>query len=272
MWRWTDETIGQFRKCFSRTQSYEWFVVIVIGLMLRSDHLGVTSIVREFMLTDSAYIAMLHFFRSTSWCVEAIMMAWVDIVKSTTVLKQESGRYILIGDGVKEAKEGRKMPGVKSLHQESDNSSKGEYIHGQLFGGIGILAGNDTKTYSILLSARLHDGIAAIRKWWEADNYIEESHVVKTIQDAAKAVRRLGSSILLLDRLYLTRPMLEALAKVQELVVVTKAKSNCTAYFPPGEYKGRGARPKKGASVKVSSLFISHADFFAKAKKHSYAT
>jgi len=191
------------------------------------------------------------------------MTAWVDVLKSTTVLKQEAGRYILIGDGVKEAKEGRKMPGVKSLHQESDNSSKGEYIHGQLFGGIGILAGNDTKTYGILLSARLHDGIAAIRKWWEADNYIEESHVVRTIQDAAKAVRRLGSSILLLDRLYLTRPMLEALAKVQELVVVTKAKSNCTAYFPPGEYKGRGARPKKGASVKVSSLFTSHADFFA---------
>ena len=189
-------------------------------------------------------------------------MTWIDILRSTPILLKEAGRYILIGDGVKEAKEGRKMPGVKSLHQESDNSSKGEYIHGQLFGGIGVLAGNKTKMYSILLSARLHDGIAAIQKWWADEDYNEESHVVKTINDAAKAVSRLGSSILLLDRLYLTRPMLEALAQVQGLAVVTKAKSNCTAFFPPGKYKGRGARPKKGASIKVASFFSTHADFF----------
>jgi len=79
------------------------------------------------------------FFRSTAWNLNAITLAWVDILRSTPVLLKEADWYILIGDGVKEVKEGRKMPGVKSLHQESDNSSKGEYIHGQLFGGIGIL-------------------------------------------------------------------------------------------------------------------------------------
>jgi len=270
MWKWLDEIFGQFRSSFSRTQAYEWFVVIVLGLMLRSDHLGVTSIVRELLLSESAYMSMLHFFRSTAWKIDKISAKWVDILKSTSALIRESDRYILIGDGVKEAKEGRKMPGVKSLHQESDNSSKGEYIHGQLFGGIGVLAGNATKVYSILLSARLHDGIETIRKWWADDSYIEESHVVKTIRDASKAVSRLGASILLLDRLYLTRPMLEALADVKGLAVVTKAKSNCTAYFPPGKYKGRGAKPKKGASVKVASFFKSHACFFAKTSLNLY--
>jgi len=33
---------------------------------------------------------------------------------------------ILVGDGVKQAKESRKMPGIKKLHQESENSSKNE--------------------------------------------------------------------------------------------------------------------------------------------------
>jgi hypothetical protein len=33
-----------------------------------------------------------------------------------------------VGDGMKQAKEGRRMPGLKKLHQESENSSKGEYI------------------------------------------------------------------------------------------------------------------------------------------------
>ena len=46
---------------------------------------------------------------------------------------------VLIGDGVKQAKEGRHMPGVKRLHQKSENTSKAAYIFGHLFGGIGIL-------------------------------------------------------------------------------------------------------------------------------------
>ena len=33
------------------------------------------------------------------------------------------------------------MPGVKRLFQESENSGKPEYIHGHMFGGLGILAG-----------------------------------------------------------------------------------------------------------------------------------
>jgi len=42
---------------------------------------------------------------------------------------------------VKIAKEAKKIPGVKKLHQESDNSSKAPYIYGHHFGALGILAG-----------------------------------------------------------------------------------------------------------------------------------
>ena len=275
MWEWANEAVSQFKKCFTRKATFEWFAIITVGLMLRSDHLGVTSIVRELNLMESAYMSLLHFFRSEAWYMGDLMLAWMDILKSTSLLVKESGRYILVGDGVKQAKEGRKMPGVKSLHQESDNSSKGEYIHGHLFGGIGVMAGNETKQYCILLSARLHDGIAAIQNWWADetlpdDKYDEESHVVKTVQDAARVVKRLGESILLLDRLYLTRPMLIALRKVPGLSVVTKAKSNCKAYFLPGSYKGIGAKPKKGAAIKVASLFTSNAAFFKEAVLNLY--
>ena len=224
---------------------------------------------------ESAYMSLLHYFRSEAWSIGNFMAAWIEVLRSAAVLVKESGRYVLIGDGVKQPKEGRKMPGVKRLHQESDNSSKGKYIHGHLFGGIGVLAGNETKQYCILLSARLHDGIAAIQRWRaggtsSGDSYGEESHVVKTILDAAKVVKRLGESILLLDRLYLTRPMLAALSEVPGLSVVTKAKSNCKAYFPPGAYKGVGAKPKKGPEIKVASLFATHAAFFKEAALNLY--
>jgi hypothetical protein len=271
MWEWIDETIALFRPCFTRKAAFGWFAVTLVGLMLRGDHLGVTSIVRELNLNDGAYTALLHFFKSDAWYFEDILLKWVDIVKSSPYAVKESGRFILIGDGVKQAKEGRRMPGVWKLHQESDNSGKGMYIHGHHFGGLGLLAGNGLKECCVLLSVRLHDGVAAIQEWLEIDRYNnEDSHVVKMIRDAAKAVKRLGESILLLDRLYLTRPMLEALASVPELSVVTKAKSNATAYFPPGPYKGRGARPKKGPTVKVASFFAKYAESFKQTEIELY--
>ncbi len=59
---------------------------------------------------------------------------------------------ILIGDGVKQSKEAPKMPGVKRLHQGSENSSKAEYIFGHLFSAIGVLVGNHKKFFCIPLS------------------------------------------------------------------------------------------------------------------------
>ncbi|MNJ61555.1 hypothetical protein D3C77_573490 [compost metagenome] len=38
-----DELLSAFRSCFSRTATYKWFVVVIVGLMLRTDHLGVPS-------------------------------------------------------------------------------------------------------------------------------------------------------------------------------------------------------------------------------------
>jgi hypothetical protein len=152
MWEWLNKILKQFERCFSRRPTFCWFVIITLGLMLRSDHLGITSIVREFNLKVNAYPAMIHFFRSEGWYIGSIKYAWLKVVASMPVLIKENGRNILVGDGVKQPKEGRKTPGVKKLHQESDNSSKGEYIHGHLFGGLGILAGSGTKLYNILLS------------------------------------------------------------------------------------------------------------------------
>jgi hypothetical protein len=39
------------------------------------------------------------------------------------------------------SKEAQKMPGVKKLHQESENSGKPPYIYGHHHGVLGILAG-----------------------------------------------------------------------------------------------------------------------------------
>ena len=130
-----------FRDCFSRTAAFNWFVVIIMGFIIRLDHHGVTSMIRWLSLDSSLYTALLSFFRASSWQLLRIQEKWRQIVLSRCPLVVVGGRYLIAGDGIKISKEAEKMPGVKRLHQESDNSGKAPYIYGHHFGALGILAG-----------------------------------------------------------------------------------------------------------------------------------
>ena len=74
------------------------------------------------------------------------------------------------------------MPAVKKLHQESENSSKEEYIFGHMFGGIGVLAGNILKMFCIPLFIKLQDGVKTIRSWIQPEEN-HEYHVVQMIEN-----------------------------------------------------------------------------------------
>ena len=50
-----------------------------------------------------------------------------------------NGRLILIGDGIKSSKRGKKMPAVKLLHQQSDANTKPEYIMGHSLQAVSVL-------------------------------------------------------------------------------------------------------------------------------------
>ena len=231
--------------------------------MIRADHLGLTSIIRELSLTPVSYNLILHFFRADSWYIGTVRQTWLQLIARLPILYRVDGRAVMVGDGVKQSKEGRFMPGVIKIHQESGNSAKGEYIFGHMFGGLGVIIGGmHNKLYCLLISLKLHCGLEAINGWDGNEKYKEESHVVKMVRDAIEAVRELGPSILLLDRLYLTVPMLIALSTASNLHVVTKAKTNAAAYLDPEPKNGRGAKRKKGEKVLVSSLFRAKAKEF----------
>ena len=136
----------QFRPCFSRKAAFDWFVVVIFGFMVRLDHHGVSSFVRWLCIKPRLYTALLSFFRTSSWQLKTIMHRWWQIVLSSCPLIKVDGRLLLAGDGIKISKEAEKMPGVKKLHQESENSGKASYIYGHHHGVIGILAGWVKKT------------------------------------------------------------------------------------------------------------------------------
>ena len=120
------KTLCCFESCFSRKAAFRWFVVITIGLMLRSDQLGVTSVIRDLAPAPGCYDSMLHFFRVSSWSLGDIRRRWFSAVRQYAPLYEEGNLRVLVSDGVKQSKEGRRMPGVKKLFQESENSAKPE--------------------------------------------------------------------------------------------------------------------------------------------------
>lgn len=84
------------------------------------------------------------------------------------------------------------MPGVKKLRQESENSSKGEYIFGHLFGAIGILAGTSQKWFCLPLFINLQDGVKTILGWGKQPEECQASHVVQMIDQGFAAAKVFG--------------------------------------------------------------------------------
>ncbi|WP_240941937.1 transposase [Paenibacillus sp. HB172176] len=268
MLKFMNEILSSFRNCFTRTASYEWFVVIVVGLMVRSDHLGVTSIIRNLALDPRHYESMLHFFRSSAWSLESLQLAWYKAVNRHAPVVRFLGRVLLVSDGMKKTKEAKYMPGVKKLHQESENSAKGEYIFGHFFGAIGVLAGPAEKWFCLPLFLNLQDGVKAIFGWDDSSEERQASHVVQVIDQAFTATGVFGRALLLLDRYYLSIPALQRLAEgnrshASSVHLVTRAKMNAVAYEAPTAKKpGRGRPPKKGNMVKLATLFQTRAADF----------
>jgi hypothetical protein len=159
----SESILWQFRSCFSRKAAFCWFVVVVMAFIIRCDHCGVSSVVRWLFLNPDYYDPLLRFFRTSSWELEPVLASWVTIAMKSLPVLEFNGRVLFIGDTIKIGKEAFKMPGVKLLHQESQNSCTPEYVFGHHFGVVALLVGSMAKSFCLPLRAELHEGIDAIR-------------------------------------------------------------------------------------------------------------
>jgi hypothetical protein len=275
MWKYINEKLMDFESCFSRKAAFRWFAIIIVGLMVRSENLGVTSIIRALGIAPRFYESLIHFFRAASWQIDQIRRKWIGIVARSGLTYRVQGSPVLIADGVKASKEARKMPCVKKLAQESENSAKPQYIFGHMFGAIGILLGNADKLFCTPLSMRIHDGNETIGQWAD-DPLAQDSHVVRVIREACRIASFIAPSILLLDRYFLTIPALQTLVSVEKeyghslLTIVTKAKKNVVAYEKPAARTGRGRPSKKGRALKLQTLFRSREREYKRATVTAY--
>jgi len=276
MLKFIEERLSAFKTCFSRSATYHWFVVVIIGLMTRTDFLGVTSIIRCLFLNAGRYESLIHFFRSDSCTTKKLKETWYRLVRQDNRLYKLNGRNLLIGDGTKQSKEGRYMPGVKKLHQESENSAKPEYFFGHMFGGIGAVICQNSNFFCIPLDISIQDGLKETSSWMQGDESNASSHVVQMIRNSYGVASTLGSSYLVLDRYFLSVPALTELDQLNPLGpsvdIITRAKNSCTAYHMPNANPTpqRGRPRKKGETVKLNALFHDRASEFIKADAWMY--
>ncbi len=155
-WLWVEP----LRAACSRSRSFLWLVTAIAGISTRSDLLGASSIIRALGLASRFYDRLLDFFHSKAVDPDALSRCWVKTVFTRMAgLYRVNGRPVLLGDGIKIPKRGRKMPGVKLLHQVSDSNTKPDYIMGHSIQVVSVLVAAASTFFAVPLSGRIHEGL-----------------------------------------------------------------------------------------------------------------
>jgi hypothetical protein len=243
--------VCELRSACARTRTFLWMSLCLAGFSTRKDLLGVTSIVRALGLEPACYDRLLDFFHSPALDLDKLTRAWCALVfRFDPGLLRMNSKPVLVGDGIKIPKAGRKMPGVKKLHQESDSNTKPEYIFGHSCQAVAVLTQALSSVFALPLACRIHEGTV----------FSNRDH--RTLLD---------KMILLLDSLDLKEPfyfVADAYYASGKIVrgllahgnhLVTRVKSNSVAYFPatpppPHRPRRRGRPAKYGKKIKVAAL------------------
>jgi hypothetical protein len=155
-WSWVEP----LRYACSRLQSFLWLAAALAGISSRADLLGVSSIVRALGLGERFYDRLLDFFHSQAVDPDALSRCWVKtLFRRMPGLYRVNGRPVLLGDGIKIPKRGRKMPAVKLLHQVSESNTKPQYIMGHSIQVVSVLVLAAATFFAVPLSARIHEGL-----------------------------------------------------------------------------------------------------------------
>lgn len=250
--------VKTLRPAFSRYRTFFWFVVALAGMCIRTDHKGVTSIVRTLNLNPICYSSLLHLFRTKGWSTKSLTEVWVSWVMRVFGSYTVNGRYILIADGVKAPREGRKMPAVKSLHQESESNSKPTFIMGHYFEAVGLLFKLGTAVWCVPLACRIHQGVVTSNR----DKRTLHQKLASLLAEVVAAMPTLARKYLVADNYYACASTIKGLLKSED-DLVSRVKSNVVAYLPAEQAtrKGRGRPGKYGTKIKLYDLFKDRSKF-----------
>ncbi len=248
--------LALFRPAFSRNSPWLLFCMVIIGFIGANEMTGVTSFCRFQGLGADSYNTLSHFFRSGAWSAAMIISQWLTFVAAQGVAVMAEGRAVLAGDHTYVPEDGRHMPGVVTLHQNSETQSKPSYFRGHQQGAVCLTAGTFTAAFGLPLSLGIHQGLEHITDETEEEDKKDCDNLkTRIIQMALDfAIKHNMLCILTLDAYFPGASVFISANSFQSLelqkpfvTLIIRAEKNCAAYYTakaPHGKKGPG-RPKK---------------------------
>ncbi len=252
LWSVWMSLVMQLRPACKRYSSFCWMVIGLMALSTRPDLLGVTSMVRALGLKARCYERLLALMHSKALDLDLLTRLWCKIVLTTfPEFVRVNGRIVLLADGLKIGKEGRKMPAVKSLHQESNNNSKPEYIMGHSCQTISVLVRACQSFFAVPLVCRIHEGLVFSNR--DRQTLFDKILAMLGVFENARLFYFIA------DSYYANRKMMHGLVKQGQHLIACVKQNMAVGYLLPGvdpNAKMRPGRPKKyGDKIKLKTLF-----------------
>jgi hypothetical protein len=241
LWMAWNACVQALRPACTRQATFAWMRIVLMGLCVRADLAGVTSLVRALALRPDRYLRLLGLLHSEALRLGALTALWIRLCRARFPALEVGGAWVCRADGLKVPKEGRKMPAVKRLHQESTNNSKPAFIDGHSFQALALLVrGARGLVTSVPLTARIHEGVI------DRARELRRTLLDRLVELFLEVARELGPrGILVADAFYASaKVILPLLAQGHHLV--TRVRRNAVAYRPaPVPRRRRRGRPRR---------------------------
>jgi hypothetical protein len=249
---WTQwlQAVRTLRPACQRSLTFVWMTLVLMGLCCRADNSGVTSFVRVLNLRGDAYCRLLHLFHSKALDLDALTSCWVRLCLVLFRPFEVGQRLVCLADGIKAPKEGKRMPGVKLLHQQSASNTKPEYIMGHSFQAISLLVHSaGGLAASIPLTSRIHEGLVFSNR--ESKTLLDK--LVALLFSITRICNR--SMVLVADAYYASGKVIKPLLGNGHHLI-TRAKTNAVAYLPVPKVAnpGRGRPRIYGQKVHLKEM------------------
>jgi hypothetical protein len=253
LWNHWLKAVEELRPSCSRRRTFFWLVVVLAAMTTRCDQAGVTSFVRSHWLKGKCYDSLRKFFHSHALKLDTLTDLWITLCLKLFAahLFRINNRLVIIADGIKIPKEGKKMPAVKSLHQESQSNSKPEFIMGHSCQALSLLIKGNNAFFAVPLLSRIHEGL------------VFSNRSCQTLLDKLVAMLlqlEMGCYFYLVaDAYYANKKVaLPLLAENQHLVA--RVRTNAVGYFAAAKPKQSKKRPKGrpkvyGRKVRIRNQF-----------------
>lgn len=251
--------VRMLRAACSREATFLKMALVLAAISVRPDLLGVTSFIRAGFFSPAQYRLVLHFFHSEAVSLSLLLRAWVALALKLFKPVMVDGYRVFVADGLKAPKEGRKMPAVKSLHQESANNSKPPYIMGHSFQVIALLVeGIAGQCFAVPIMSRISEGVrfTSEKKRSLLDKlaawFVELADIIN------------APALLVADAYYASRKVIVPLL-TNGHHLVSRLRKNAVAYLPlpPMPVKRKGRPRIYGDKVKLHSFFNSPEKFIS---------